>query len=393
MRKTAQTSFLRTTTRLLAALWLVLASLACADESLTPLMLATSEGDAGKVTSLLSSGAFLDRCDARGHTAIWHAVNAKQPGILALLLERSRETTNRCPLGRDTLKRAFELGDWALIQPVLEASRGNLGWTTAARRAMAAAINSRNAGHIRALVAKHWRQPMMEGSRHPILAHSIASGDIDTTTFLLDCGFDPNTRIGNYADRDFANKIPQKFIRYYLLNDRAATVLMLAAGMQQTALAKLLIERGARSGSCTHKFKMAALSFAAEANDHDTMRAVIGPCPLPAELRVEISLDSQRATLFKNGQPVDSTTISTGVKGNETKPGRYLVTNKVPLHVSNIYKGAKMPFFMRLNCGDFGLHQGIVTGSPASHGCIRLPAATAKNWFGRVPVGTEVNIF
>lgn len=393
MRKTAPNSLLRNTASLLAAFLLGFVAAARADESLTPLMLATAEGDAEKVASLLKRGAILDRCDARGHTAIWHAVNAKRPEILALLLEKSSNVATRCPLGRDSLKRALELGDWALIKPVLAASRDNLGWTTTSRRAMATAINERKAEHVRALVDKHWREPMMEGSRHPILAHSVASSDIEATTFLLDCGFDPNTRIGNYADREFANKIPQKFIRYYLLNDRGATVLMLAAGTQQSAMAKLLIERGARAASCTHKFKMAALSFAAEANDHETMRAVIGPCPLPSELRVEVSLDSQRATLYKNGQAVESTAVSTGVDGKETKPGRYLVTNKTPLHVSNIYKGAKMPFFMRLNCGDFGLHQGIVTGSPASHGCIRLPAAIAKKWFGRVPVGTEVNIF
>jgi hypothetical protein len=68
------------------------------------------------------------------------------------------------------------------------------------------------------------------------------------------------------------------------------------------------------------------------------------------------------------------------------------VTNKEAMHVSSIYKGAKMPFFMRLNCADFGMHQGVVTGAPASHGCIRLPEAIARRWYAKVPVGTEVNI-
>ena len=111
------------------------------------------------------------------------------------------------------------------------------------------------------------------------------------------------------------------------------------------------------------------------------MRALIGPCPPPSELRVKISLSSQRATLFKNEKAVESTSISTGVQGKATKPGRYIITNKEPRHVPSICKGAKMPFFMRLNCGDFGMHQGVVTGSPASHGCVRLPAAIARKWY------------
>jgi lipoprotein-anchoring transpeptidase ErfK/SrfK len=107
---------------------------------------------------------------------------------------------------------------------------------------------------------------------------------------------------------------------------------------------------------------------------------------------VEISLSEQTATLFKNGEAVETTTVSTGVEGFATKTGRFIITNKTPDHVSNIYKGAKMPWFMRLNCGDFGLHQGAVTGAPASHGCIRLPASVAKKWYARLPVGTEVGI-
>ena len=31
-----------------------------------------------------------------------------------------------------------------------------------------------------------------------------------------------------------------------------------------------------------------------------------------------------------------------------------------------------MPYFMRLSCGDFGMHEGDLPGYPASHGCIRL---------------------
>jgi lipoprotein-anchoring transpeptidase ErfK/SrfK len=393
MHNTSHRSFLQNATAFLAAFFLVGGAVARADQGITPLMEAIAAGDMDGTANLLKNGAAPDISDARGRTAAWHAVNSRQPAALAMVLEKARETPGRCALGRGTLDRAFQLGDWSLIEPVLAASRDSLGWNTAARRAIARAINERNAAQVRAITAKFWRQPLMEGSRHPILAHAILNGDTEAAAFLLDCGLDPNTRIGNLADREFANRIPQKFIRYYLLNDRGATVLMLAAGMQRTAIAKLLIDRGARAATCTLRHKMAALSFAAEANDHETMRVLIAGSPSPLELRVEISLSSQTATLYKKGEAIETTTVSTGVEGKETRTGKFLITNKSPMHFSNIYKGAKMPFFMRLNCSDFGMHQGIVTGAPASHGCIRLPGTVAKKWFAQLPVGTEVSIY
>lgn len=379
---------------LFAGLVLALPAAARAEaDGATPLMLAAGEGDLGKVEELIAGGAAVDESDARGHTAIWHAVDARKAEVLAVLLKKADTLQGRCPLGRGTIERAFQHDDWDIIQPILAACRRNLGWTGAARKALAKAITSRATDHLKAIVSSHWLAPKMDGSRHPLLAHTILSADAATTAFLLDCGLDPNTRIGSPADPEFTDRVPQKFFRYYLKNDRGVTVLMLASGMENLEIVKLLLDRGAREASCTYRYKMAAMSFAAEANNHDIMRALIGSCPLPSELRLEISISSQRATLFKNEKPVESTTISTGVRGKETKKGNYLITNKEPLHISSIYKGAKMPFFMRLNCGDFGMHQGVVTGSPASHGCIRLPAAIARRWYGRVPAGTEVSIF
>jgi lipoprotein-anchoring transpeptidase ErfK/SrfK len=51
-----------------------------------------------------------------------------------------------------------------------------------------------------------------------------------------------------------------------------------------------------------------------------------------------------------------------------------------------------MPYFIRLSCLDFGMHAGYVPNYPASHGCIRLPADTARKFFSEVPVGTLVTV-
>jgi lipoprotein-anchoring transpeptidase ErfK/SrfK len=118
---------------------------------------------------------------------------------------------------------------------------------------------------------------------------------------------------------------------------------------------------------------------------------LLGRGPTPDELRVEISLAMQKASVLKNGVPILQTSVSTGRKGFDTPPGEYVVTDKKRDHVSSIYK-VPMPFFMRLNCRDFGLHAGAVPRYPASHGCIRLPADIAQKLFTEIPVGTVVTI-
>jgi lipoprotein-anchoring transpeptidase ErfK/SrfK len=120
-------------------------------------------------------------------------------------------------------------------------------------------------------------------------------------------------------------------------------------------------------------------------------QVLLGNAPRPNEVRIDIDLSSQQATLYKQGAPVLSTEISTGRSGFATPTGQFVITDKKQNHVSSIYK-VPMPYFMRLNCRDFGMHQGYVTGSPASHGCIRLPAAIARRLFKEVPIGTLVTI-
>ena len=68
-----------------------------------------------------------------------------------------------------------------------------------------------------------------------------------------------------------------------------------------------------------------------------------------------------------------------------------MVTDKYKDWKSTIYP-AKMPFFLRLSCKDFGMHAGVLPGYPASHGCVRLPEQIAKLMYEKVSVGTPVTI-
>jgi hypothetical protein len=58
------------------------------------------------------------------------------------------------------------------------------------------------------------------------------------------------------------------------------------------------------------------------------------------------------------------------------------------------FVGAKMPYFMRLTYDGVGLHAGPipVPGSPASHGCIRMPHEVAPLLYRHVALGTPVTV-
>ena len=77
--------------------------------------------------------------------------------------------------------------------------------------------------------------------------------------------------------------------------------------------------------------------------------------------------------------------------GYGTPTGEYVITNKYRHWTSTLYH-ASMPYFQRLSCGDFGMHQGYVPGYPASHGCIRVPYGKASKLFQLTDLGDRVQI-
>jgi lipoprotein-anchoring transpeptidase ErfK/SrfK len=106
-----------------------------------------------------------------------------------------------------------------------------------------------------------------------------------------------------------------------------------------------------------------------------------------------VDLSEQMAWVYdESGQTLFSTSLSSGKEGYRTRTGEFVITNRNRHHVSNIYKGAIMPYFQRLSCGDFGFHQGVVPGYPASHGCLRVPAGKAYGLWDCTQVGDKVVI-
>jgi len=109
-------------------------------------------------------------------------------------------------------------------------------------------------------------------------------------------------------------------------------------------------------------------------------------------LSVIISLNKQRLTLYSDGQPIAYSRVSTGVPGHPTPTGVFSVIQKDRWHHSNIYSNAPMYFMQRITWSGVAMHEGVVPNHPASHGCIRLPGAFARQMWGITKLGVRVII-
>jgi len=139
----------------------------------------------------------------------------------------------------------------------------------------------------------------------------------------------------------------------------------------------------------------------------------------PKDHTIIVRLKQQRAYLYRDGDIVAVSPVSTGREGYNTPAGKYRVVQKDIDHRSTLYGayvkngkvvkanvnvkkdrkpagaifvGAPMPYFLRIN-GGVGLHAGHVPGYPASHGCIRLPPRQARRFYYAAEVGTPVFVY
>lgn len=142
----------------------------------------------------------------------------------------------------------------------------------------------------------------------------------------------------------------------------------------------------------------------------------------PGPVRVTIDLSQQKAYVFRNSENVGWTYVATGRDGFATPTGSFRISEKVVDKRSNKYGiivdangdvvngnatagvhrvptggrfiGAKMPYWMRLTGNGVGMHAGAIPhpGSPASHGCIRMPYDMVSKIYSIAPAGTPVTI-
>jgi L,D-transpeptidase catalytic domain len=222
---------------------------------------------------------------------------------------------------------------------------------------------------------------------------AIVANDKPTFCKILNEGMDPNAEIPLPVPADFQKRFSDGSLRYYVSNEGGFTGLMLATALRNHAFVKILLLAGANPWKLSKKHRTFALWLAAKNKDIEIMRSLmgIGPDHESQAYRITIDLPTQTAFLWRKGKIILSTPISSGRTSHPTPTGRFLITNKYRHWKSTLYP-AKMPFFLRLSCGDFGIHMGALPGYPASHGCIRLPAQSARRLYASVPIGTLVEI-
>ena len=107
-------------------------------------------------------------------------------------------------------------------------------------------------------------------------------------------------------------------------------------------------------------------------------------------LRIIISLDRQQLTLYSGDDVIAHSRVSSGQRGRSTPTGVFSIIQKDRWHRSNLYDDAPMYFMQRLTWSGVAMHQGIVPNYPASHGCIRLPEAFAKQLWTTTKMGVRV---
>lgn len=362
-----------------------------ADENgLSPLMAASLIGDTELVQQLLPLATNPAATDRTGRNALHYAITAGKSDVVEILLPTLPNLMQPTRYGRTALAMAIEQENPQIVERLFQHLPGEQEWNVETMRLLDAALRAGNKDQVKLLLSKHCTPPVAEGKQVPLLAYEVAAGNVEICRTLLECGADANMVLPDKCDSDFLAMLPKK-LRYYIDGDKGVTVLTLAAGLGQCDMVKVLLDSGAQKNRATTRYKMLPLYIAAQTGKWQCAQILLGGGPSPDELRVEITLASQRTAVFKNGVAIFDTICSTGRAGFATQAGDYVITDKNRSHVSTIYK-VEMPYFMRLSCLDFGMHEGAVPNYPASHGCIRLPGEAAKKLFAEIPVGTLVTV-
>ncbi len=137
--------------------------------------------------------------------------------------------------------------------------------------------------------------------------------------------------------------------------------------------------------------------------------------------RIVIDTNEQKARFYDGKEQIGWTTVASGKSTHPTPRGEFTILEKVADKRSNLYGkivnskgkvikggatdkdrvpaggrfvGASMPNFMRMTYDGIGMHAGPIPrpGSPASHGCIRMPKTLAATVFKHVDNGTAVTV-
>lgn len=345
---------------------------------------AVAEGSIDTVRTLLRAGAEIG-------DNLWGALLTGQDDLVEIILDSGANPEELGPNGDDPLEFALNTHRFNLVKPLLDAGANpnpmfdeNESWVS---RAVRTGDNDTALALIEA-GASLGSQFASDG--HSLLGWSIANEADEVAEALVRAGVDVNVIEPYPAKKAFIDAFDESStFRRALRYDRRIRPLMMAAVKRNHEVAQVLVDAGAQNHT-TAKY-MYPISIAAWYSDVRMMQIIYGRDPDYQPRKIIIDLSSQRVTLYEDGKLTYSTACSTGRSGKRTPTGTYAITQKNRHHTSSIY-GSSMPYFMRLSCRDFGLHQGNLPGYPASAGCIRLSWSAAAHLFRKCSLGDLVII-
>ena len=123
----------------------------------------------------------------------------------------------------------------------------------------------------------------------------------------------------------------------------------------------------------------------------DPAKAPFGELP-KGPLQMVVSIGGQHVTLYANGQRIEQARVSTGTPGHPTPLGVFSVIEKDRFHRSNLYDSTPMFYMHRLTWSGVAMHEGVLPGYAASHGCIRMPTQFVSRLWQISKLGVRVVI-
>jgi L,D-transpeptidase catalytic domain/Ankyrin repeat len=223
------------------------------------------------------------------------------------------------------------------------------------------------------------------------LEEAIFANDARECTTALEGSANPDGKVDLTPARLAELDLHSHRLYHYYAEETKATPLILAASLGESEICTALLAHGAKL-FVKSQWGWVAAQYAARMEHPELAGQLMESDPLSTHFSIVIELSRQQVVLYKDGSPVVTGKISTGRPGYDTPPGHYLVTDKIRMQKSTIYK-VSMPYFLRLSFSEYGIHQGVNPGRPASHGCIRIGEETvARSVFDQTPIGTLVTI-
>jgi hypothetical protein len=106
---------------------------------------------------------------------------------------------------------------------------------------------------------------------------------------------------------------------------------------------------------------------------------------------IRVDLTHQLLSIFRAGHEIGTAVVLYGAADKESPAGTFPVLEKARVYHSRRYD-APMPFMLRLTADGVAIHGSDVRRGAATHGCIGVPTAFARQLFAEVRLGDPVVI-